>query len=211
MYQKIKLQSKKNEVYRIIDNEGSYILKEFSNVDSMNKELELLQLLNKKGLSTPNIIKIEEMNLCLEDLGDITLLDYYESMERINSHDCEVTIRKLCKWMKTYYSITSIYFNDSYIISDVNFRNFIIKENDIYGIDFEDSRVGNIEIDAGKIAAYGLTYTPMMTKWKIDFTNKFIDIFSIELNINKESIVQECNKELEKIKIRRNIGKNLRI
>ena len=42
-----------------------------------------------------------------------------------------------------------------------------------------------------------------MTEWKMNFRNIFIDILSNELNIEKEKIISEENKELAAIKKRR--------
>ena len=42
-----------------------------------------------------------------------------------------------------------------------------------------------------------------MTNWKINFRNIFIDILSKELNLNKQIIIAEEQKELSAIEKRR--------
>lgn len=203
MYQKIKLYSKRNEVYRIINTNEYYISKLFCDAENFKKELELLLLLKRAGANVPKVIKSSKNELLMEDLGDMTLLSWYESLERQNSYDYEQTIMKLCSWLKNFYNITFNCFKESYILVDVNFRNFLINEDEIYGIDFEQSGFGKIETDAGKLAAYAFTYNPAATKWKKRFHDTFIEILCKELQISKEIILIEEQKELKAIKNRR--------
>lgn len=204
MYQEIKLVSKRNLVSRIVNEDRTFISKNFVSIDSFEHECEVLNVLKKAGVNVPNIIKIHEQQLLLEDLGDFTLLSWYENLEKQNSCDYENILYELCLWLKSFYIATKSHYNNSYIISDVNMRNFMIKNNKIFGIDFEQSCFGGIEEDAGKLSAYALTYNPAMTEWKLRFRDKFIKILSKELFINVDLIINEEQKELEVIKKRRN-------
>lgn len=206
MYQKITLVSKRNDVYRIIDGDKKYILKEFKDLSDIKKETECLMLLKGCNINVPEIISIDNNILILEDLGYLTLLDWYEDNEKKNSNDYKDMIIKLCKWMKSFYDVSLVRHNRQIILLDVNFRNFIIKGNEIYGIDFEQSSEGNIESDLGKLAAYALTYYPIMTKWKVNFTDELINTLSIVLKVSKKIIIEEKEKELNNINIRRKIS-----
>ncbi|MBP1925814.1 hypothetical protein J2Z76_001675 [Sedimentibacter acidaminivorans] len=203
MYQKIKLLSKRNDVYRIIDGDKKYISKTFMNISDMRKEEDFLILLKNQNINVPNIISKENNTLELEDLGDLTLLDWYEQIEVDNSCDYKNIIIKLCMWLKKFYDVTFNYYKKRIIISDVNFRNFIIKNGEIYGIDFEQSCEGKIESDLGKLVAYALTYNPIMTEWKLRFADELINMLEIELKVNKKLIIEEKEKELKKIIERR--------
>lgn len=205
MYQKIKLLSKRNDVYRVIDSDGKYISKTFLNLLDMKREEDNLNLLKKFDVNVPEIMSIEDNTLLLEDLGDLTLLDWYEQVEIENSYNYKDIIIKLCTWLKEFYEVTFNYYKKSIILSDVNFRNFIIKNGEIYGIDFEQSCEGKIESDLGKIVAYALTYNPVMTEWKLKFADELINMLSIELKVNKKLIIEEKEKELKKIIERRTI------
>ena len=203
MHQKIKLKSKRNQVHRIIEDNRSYIKKTFTESENMRKEIQVLRALKKEGCNVPEILEVFEDTLYLEDLGEVTLLDWYERKEKENTVDYVDMIEKLCEWMKSFYSITYNCYDQSMILSDVNFRNFLIKDNEIYGIDFEESHAGNIETDAGKLAAFSMTYHPEMTKWKLRFAEELEKILSLELNLNKELVMKEKEKELRQIKNRR--------
>lgn len=205
MHQEIKLISKRNEVYRIYDDDKTYISKIFTSFDTFHKEKEILSIMKKEGANVPYIIKSSQNKILMEDLGEETLLNWYENLEKQNSNEYNCMLVKLCAWLKKFYNITFTHYNEQFVLQDVNFRNFIIKNNEIYGIDFEQSCPGNIETDAGKLTAYALTYEPYMTKWKIDFRNKFIDILSKELNLDKNLILIEEKKEIKSIEKRRKI------
>jgi len=204
MHQEIKLTSKRNEVLRIFEEDITYISKTFASFHNFSKEKEILLVIKKEGANVPNIIESSNNKLLIEDLGEETLLNWYENLEKYNSYDYDCMLIKLCTWLKEFYRITFSYYNEQYVVLDVNFRNFIIKNDEIYGIDFEQSCTGNIETDAGKLTAYALTYEPSMTSWKINFRNKFIEILSEELNIKSDLIIKEEKKEIILMETRRN-------
>ncbi|MFA9422929.1 MAG: RIO1 family regulatory kinase/ATPase, partial [Sedimentibacter sp.] len=172
MYQEVRLNSKRNEVYRIFKDDKTYISKTFANIDDFYKEEEILNILKKNGANVPNIIESKSNKIIMEDLGQLTLLSWYEDLEKQNSLEYDEILVKLCCWIKNFHNITLAHFNEQVVLWDVNFRNFIIKNNEIYGVDFEQSCPGNREFDAGKLTAYALTYEPYMTNWKIKFRNK---------------------------------------
>lgn len=203
MHKKIKLISKRNNVMRIAEDNGTYILKMFENSDNFIKEKEILNILKNAGANVPSIIKEEENSLYLEDLGETTFLDWYEKSEKENNFDLSM-VYELCSWLKKFYKAIFTY-KEQTVLWDVNFKNFIVVDKKIYGIDFEQVQKGNIWEDAGKLSAYALTYDPSMTEWKINFRNIFIDILSKELNIEKEIIIKEEKKELSAIEKRRGV------
>ncbi|WP_326906683.1 RIO1 family regulatory kinase/ATPase domain-containing protein [Sedimentibacter sp. MB31-C6] len=204
MHKKIKLISKRNNVFRIVENDSTYILKKFKNQENYIKEIEILNVLKNAGVNVPSIIKSDENCIYLEDLGSVTLLDWYEEQEKQNKLDINM-VYNLCRWLKVFYREVLELHKEQVILTDVNFRNFIINDNEIYGIDFEQVCEGIILEDVGKFSAYALTYEPVMTEWKINFRNKFIDIMSKELNIDKEKIILEEKKELLAMERRRGI------
>lgn len=202
MHKEIKLRSKRNNVFRIVEDEGIYILKKFENHENYIREKEVLSILKKAGINVPSIIKAEENYLYLEDLGEVNFLEWYEEQEKNNALDISM-VYNLCSWFKDFYSAVFEFYKKQFILYDVNFKNFIICDNKVYGIDFEQVRPGHIEEDAGRLSAFALTYNPSMTEWKMDFRNILINILSNELNIEKEKIISEENKELAAIKKRR--------
>lgn len=202
MHKKIKLISKRNKVYRIVEDQGSYILKRFENHENYLREKEILSILKKAGVRVPTIIKAQDDYLHLEDLGQVNFLDWYEKEEKNKTLDLSMAY-ELLGWLKDFYSALFDFYGEQLILYDINFKNFILVDDKIYGIDFEQVQPGNIEEDAGRLTAFALTYDPSMTGWKKNFRNKFIDILSEKLNIEKEKIIGEEGKELKAIEKRR--------
>lgn len=204
MHKKIKLVSKRNNVLRIVEDDSTYILKKFENQENYIRETEILNLLKSAGVNVPSIIKAEDNCLYLEDLGNVTFLDWFEEQEKQNKLNVSM-VYNLCSWLKDFYKAVFELFKEQIILSDVNFKNFIIVDEEIYGIDFEQVRIGNTAEDAGKLSAYALTYDPVMTEWKINFRNKFIDLMSKELDLGKDKIISEETKELSAMEKRRGV------
>ncbi len=203
MRKKVKLTSKRNKVYRLIEDEGNSIFKTYIDKEDMKMELSILRLLHSKNCRVPEVLRVTSNSIYLEDLGDETLLDWYERSENTNADNILPMILKLSDWFEAFYDTLCSSKYSNYIMGDVNFRNFLINNGEIYGIDFEQCREGKIEEDLGKLAAYSLTYDPMMTDWKKNFVKLLIEQLSIKLDISKDAISSEMDKELIKIRLRR--------
>lgn len=203
MYQKIELTSKKNKVYRIKDGDKSHILKIFTDIKSYNKELEVLKFLNKKGLLVPKILENNGKSIVLEDLGETTLLSIYEELEKNNDNNYQAIIENLLLCLQCFYKAAEDFYGKECILFDMNFRNFIVKNNQIYRIDFEEVTFGKKESDIGKLLAFGLTYSPEFTEWKKEFEQALV-LGIIESGVyDMESVEEEKNLELARIRRRR--------
>lgn len=205
MKKKIRLNSKRNQVHRVIGDNDKYISKGFSDIESFKREVKVNNILKQEACKVPDILKKEEITVLYEDLGDITLLDWYEEEERKDSVNYSNMVYILANWMKEFYSATSKHYKDTYTINDINFRNFIVNNGEIYGIDFEQSKFGKIETDAGRLIAFALTYEPIMTEWKIVFSKILLNILIETLNIDKGLTIEERDRELREIEMRRGV------
>lgn len=203
MHQKIELTSKRNKVYRIKEGDKSHILKIFTKTESLDKEVQVLRLLNDKGLPVAKILETNESSIILEDLGESTLLSIYEELEKNNDKAYGYLIKEILSWLEGFYKVTQAYYGKECILLDMNFRNFILKEGRIYRIDFEEVTFGKKESDIGKLLAFGLTYNPKETEWKKDFEKDFIKQMENSGLYDVERVIAERDLELEKIKKRR--------
>jgi len=170
-----KFYSKKNDVYKIKNiyknnKEEICVIKNFNNIDNMNREIDMLKNLKNKGLAVPEIYYVGKKEVVMEYIEGKTLLDVICENEINKVFDYDI-VRKLLIWLKNFYSITRNSMNKKIIMSDVNLRNFIVDKH-IYGIDFENCKKGNIEEDIGKLCAYILTYDPSFTEWKVKLVDK---------------------------------------
>ena len=203
--EKYKLYSKRNSVYRVFNNNKSYIVKKFNNIDSMLIEAEILDILNQNKVWVPKLIDVSNDEVTLEDLGDTTFLDWIEKEEKSLSVSYHKMIIKLLGFFQKFYKATSDFYGKQYIMNDINLRNFLINNNKIYGIDFELCEEGKIETDIGKMIAYIITYDPIATDWKFKFINDFAHIFLLNFNLNVVLLIKEIKLELYKIMAKRNL------
>lgn len=202
-----KFTSRKNNVFLVktnkSDNKKKYLVcKKYSRPERMPEEIKMLSLLKEKGAPVPAIYATGDDYVLLEYLEGPLFADFFfwqESVSGSGSHSLAgpayQSIYSLCCWFKVFYAASRAITGKQLIMGDVNFRNFIIRER-IYGIDFEECREGKIEEDLGSLCAFGLTYWPPFTPWKMAMIGELFQIFSSEFRLDKELVKQELQKEL---------------
>lgn len=199
--------SKKNNVFLLKaekpDTMASFfVYKEYFRPERMRREIQMLSLLKEKGVFVPVIYGTGENYILLEYLEGTLLLDYYCWLESRQGSagsalqwSADQFIYNLCYWFKSFYIATREIFGEQLIMGDVNFRNFIIRDK-IYGIDLEECREGRMEEDLGSLCAFGLTYAPTFTAWKLAMLGNLVGIFCQELDLNREVVKAEIQKQL---------------
>ena len=209
-----KIDSKKNDVYLLktgkSGEKGKYLIyKKYSQPDKMPREIEMLRLLKEKGVAVPQIYYTGDSYILMEYLEGPLFLDFFCWQENICGPVASSlkgptyqTIYSLCCWFKDFYAATREAAGRQLIMGDVNFRNFIIREK-IYGIDMEECREGKIEEDIGSLCAFALTYSPSFTPWKKVMAGELFRVISNELDLDKELLKEEIQKELMAIAVRR--------
>ncbi len=190
-YNKIfEFKSKKNNVFLIKDNEAFFVLKEFSSKISLALEMKINYIIKDK-IKTPKIIKELDNYIVYEYIKGQTLLGLLE--EEKLSYDI---ILKLIDWLELFYKSTGL------ILADAHLRNFIYN-TEIYGIDFETAKKGDISEDIASLVVFILTYEPMFTDYKIDLTRFFIKNAITKFKINKSALNFEIRKQFQIIQSRR--------
>jgi len=163
------------------------------------KEVSILTKLKEAKCNVPMIYLVNEDTIFMEYLEGKTLLNVIEEMEDSNLNSIQV-LRNLYLWICDFYASLG----GDIIFGDVNLRNFILNNEKIYGIDFEDCRIGKKEEDMGKLCAYFLTYNPSFTDWKIKNVKDFFMMLINEFGFNQEELLREIEKELVAMERRRN-------
>ncbi len=205
-----RFKSRKNDVYLIHMQNNNKIInaiyKKFNSFTSKDKELILLKGLKHKGLKVPDVFYESEDYIVKEYIEGQTLLDSIIAIESNQSKEINQAMDLLIKvfdWMDKFYIYSKEIVGKDIILEDINFRNFLIKKNDVYGIDFEDSHEGHRERDGGRFCAFMLNYEPTHTKWKIDITKLLFQIMINKFKYQKEELICEFNEEIIEIEKRR--------
>ncbi|SKC49332.1 BUD32 family EKC/KEOPS complex subunit [Maledivibacter halophilus] len=212
---KEKFKSRKNEVYYIsiknkYDRIMPCVLKRYiASKDNKSKETFLLKILRENGLNVPRIYFEGIDYILLEYISGKTLLEVITNLENKQGENIDFKknyeiICKLLNWLENLYYISKKALGKAYVFEDVNFRNFIIKGDKIYGVDFEDCHCkGHKERDGGRICAFLLTYNPAFTKWKMEVTKLVIEIMTKEFNYDRNLLREEVTREFSAIEKRR--------
>jgi hypothetical protein len=203
-----KFTSRKNEVFLVKTGEPGlegkhHVYKKYSRPDRMHQEIAMLRLLTSKGVPVPQICGQGEDYILLEYLDGTLLLDRFCSLEDV--HGSETTaladstrrlITRLCCWFKAFHDALPDMNGRRLIMGDVNFRNFIVVNEKVYGIDLEECREGRIEEEVGSLCAFALTYTPSFTVWKMVTVQELLRVFTTEFNLDQELVIMEIKRRL---------------
>jgi tRNA A-37 threonylcarbamoyl transferase component Bud32 len=195
--------SKKNTVAYVTLKNKPRVLKWF--VPGFKRQMKTEQEILEKGaskLNIPTIHEIDEENnvLIMNYIIGENLCDIINSEETSKNEKQNLMIL-LADWYNDFHN----FFKKDYqflIRGDSTLRNFIFSDR-IWGVDFEESRIGRPLEDIGGMCASILTTDPMFTKEKLQLCKKFIDSYIEKapgriININDEI----SYKILEKIQFR---------
>ena len=227
MQEYIKLPSKKNQIYLNREAVPQEIIKIFKEQESFERELYLYTLLNKSGLA-PQIRSAHLLSaipksktITLSYIEGETLLDALETAElKLDYTKAKQLLMQLIKWLQIFdrelrSSLTvvdlamlgieqEVIYNEQIIsLSDLNFRNFIIHNNQLYGLDFEQVELTDSLTQYATLLAYMLTYNPIASSFKVELLEQVIMQLAQEQMINQEQLLAEIAEQIQIINERR--------
>lgn len=230
--------SNRNQVYLLNNNSKLEVIKIFNDINDYTKEKTINSMLNrarkneiKQDFHIPDIIEdnCNEAYIVYNYIKGNKLLNVFELYEKSNETDqCVGTMIDIFCWLDKFHNILTKkeYVNEMYknnlidkefhnlykdeVISlyDINFKNFIINNGQVYGYDYEYVKVGRKVDEYVKFLAYLLTYDPILTKFKRNVYKLLLNEVEKMTNKNKDEIVYLTKNELKIIEKRRglNIG-----
>lgn len=147
--------SKRNKVFK----EKGVVKKTFV-MGNINHEVYMYNQLKKHNIKTAQLIDVSNETITMSTISGETLLDIFIRHEQQK------------KDMQKYFTLWYIYMEKFHkalptmIFDDVNFSNFIVSNNEIIAVDFENVRIGNQQEDIATFICYGLFYNPILTTYK---------------------------------------------
>lgn len=180
------------------------IIKKYSSMGIAEHEEHTLNKLHTFGLKVPRVISSSSMEIQLEYIEGQTLLERLELMEKKNvgPEQQRLLSKMLADWFLKYYQ--AVDFNHTSILrGDVNCRNFIVNDQGIWGVDFEEEVTGEREKDIGRLIAYISTYEPSFTKWKFEFCHLLEAVMCRKLSLNRIKLHKYQYTEYEEMSKRR--------
>ena len=192
-----KLISKRNDVYL----KDGKVYKQFNVEGAARIEADFLYMLRQKGVSVPAVLRLDGNILVTEYIPGVTLPDLLCDLH--STTDWLLVAEAITHWLNSFYHAVS-HETTGEIRGDVNGRNFIFHDGNVWGVDFEAHQYGIRETDAGRLLAFIATYdTPNDTE-KHALAKALEQQFSDVLKLKPDTISIAREKELQAISIRRN-------
>ncbi len=191
-----RLLSKKNFVYRERGEQQDVVVKIFSDLKRFQREREIGDLLQGSSLATPARYSCDENSLTIiyQFVEGSPVVDFIENTELSEAEDI---IGKICVWLLEFYSIIRGKQGCQYILGDIHLRNFIYNRvsQQVYGFDFEECRIGQIESDVARLFVFILHYDPAFTPRKKALANYLWENLSAPLALDETLFQQEVKRE----------------
>jgi tRNA A-37 threonylcarbamoyl transferase component Bud32 len=213
-----KFKSKKNTVAYVTINNRPRVLKWFAPgfKRQMTIEHEILQKGSSK-LKIPSIFEMDEENnvLTMSYITGENLCEIINDEQTIKSRKEKLMIL-IAKWF-AYFHTHFKEDNEFLIRGDATLRNFLLSDQ-IWGIDFEEARLGEPTEDIATLCASILSTDPLFTPEKFQLCQKFIYSYTRSVtwtikNINQEiayALLQRIQYRPEYEEILRNYAQRIR-
>lgn len=161
-----KLISKRNQVYLVESNHTQFVEKYYENIDDYYCELLFYQ---EKGMNhIPQLIAFDEVKkmIKMSYIAGVSLADQLEALENQGAFEASVSLMiQLFDWMDCFH-VSSVKEGVFKVMKDVNLSNFIVSENVLYGVDFEQVCIGNPLTDIAQLMVIYLNNDPQNTPFK---------------------------------------------
>jgi tRNA A-37 threonylcarbamoyl transferase component Bud32 len=151
--------------------------------DTFQKEVQILKESKKHGLSVPKIIISQDNVLLLSYIPGRPLVDI------INQTFNQSIIHSLAEWYYLFHSVHSL------IKGDPRLRNFIIDDQTIFGLDFEEARDGHWILDVAGIAASLFDTDPIFDKRKQALAWHFLENYLTLKHSQRDSAIDQLYTE----------------
>lgn len=182
--------SKKNNVGLVRFNGSICVFKRFSqqHVKNINRECNILSRY-KDFIYMPLLIETDYDNkiVILKYIPGGNLCDILNDI-RISLEEKQRIIKILAEWFIAFH-VSFRTKEGSIVRGDSNLRNFLFTDR-IWGLDFEESRLGNSEEDIGEICSSILTTKPMFTQEKFHLCQQLIS----QYERSSQTKLQNINK-----------------
>lgn len=196
--------SKKNQVFRILANPSDKVTKIFSDLSGFQREKEIVKLLANTELTTPCQLSVDDnaLTIVYEYIDAVPVVDLIETVDLAKAKEI---MEKICDWLVLFYKTIYKKTNKQYILGDIHLRNLLYEENEgmIYGVDFEDCRLGLLETDIARIYVFILHYDPAFTERKRELAKFIRENLTMRLNLDTEFLEEEICRETEELLERR--------
>jgi tRNA A-37 threonylcarbamoyl transferase component Bud32 len=173
-----RFESKKNTVAYVVFNGQPRILKWF--VPGLKQNMEIEYSVLKKGFSNltmPSLFEKDTENnvIVMSYIMGENICDIVNNPQKILEEKIKV-VHLLADWFVNFHTFFKS--EDGFRLrGDANLKNFILSRGHIWGVDFEESRIGKPSEDLATLCVSLLSTNPIFTDEKFQFCQIFLDAY----------------------------------
>lgn len=188
-----KFNSKRNHVLK----DGSRVVKHFFSHDDYRNESLIYDKLSGTSLA-PCVLENYKNCIITEYIDGISLFDALE--QSVNDRTKQISLFKLfLDWYEDFRKQTG------FILGDTNFKNFIIRENVLYGVDFETCKRGEPIEDIFWQTAMLATLQPAFSLERKHMARLFLSMSVQNLDYSAKNESEKLTQAFEAICQRRRV------
>lgn len=186
-----KLKCKYNNVYLAsTENGGLVIHKSYANKADAFIETEILNKLSLSGYA-PKVLERGDGFIIMEHLEGEPFIELYKKFTMFDDiANLEKLANELCIFLQIFYSML-----DGFILDDLKFSNFFIKDNRCYGIDYDSVGEGLLYVDVASIVVEALIYGVGDVSSNYPFIRQVLKNFHLDML----DIINDISIKLSKI------------
>jgi tRNA A-37 threonylcarbamoyl transferase component Bud32 len=188
-----RFRTKKNTVAYVVLNGQPRILKWF--VPGLKQNMEIEYKILKKGFSNLTIPSpfekdLENNVLVMSYITGENVCDILHDPQKILEEKTKI-VHLLADWFVNFHTFFKS--EEGFRLrGDANLKNFILSKGRIWGVDFEESRIGKPSEDLATLCVSLLSSDPMFSDEKFQFCQSFLDAYQKSVRWD----VEQLNKEI---------------
>jgi molybdenum cofactor guanylyltransferase len=188
-----KLNSRRNTVVR----QGNRVVKRFKSSGDFSAESSIYDRLSGFSLA-PKVLEKGSLCIVTEWIQGRLLFDLLE--EALGDVSTQALLFELYfDWCKAFYAATGMN------LGDTNFRNFILKEGKLYGVDFESCEPGSVARDMAWQCAMLVTLRPPYSRERLDGARLFLAMAQRTFRLRSKDLLAELAVSLRQVGQRREV------
>ena len=173
----LKRLSRSDKVYLAKNKNGEIVvLKKYNDKNSQKIEMKILDQLAVSGYA-PKIIEKGDDYIIYEYLEGMSFAEKFHSYTMLDDEEGLVRLaNELSIFLQIFYSLA-----DGYIINDISFSNFIIKDGRCYGVDYDSVANGMQYTDVAKVVAHAVTHAVGNIVSSFPFIKQLLKNFRLDM------------------------------
>lgn len=193
-FKKLKSFSSRTNLVALVEiDEKQYILKIYGDKQKAQDECKILERLKHTGYCPQNIDSGERHLLNEYIEGEDLKSVYMDALYNGDAKQIELLANRLCIFMQMFHFISG-----GLIMGDMDFADFILNDDRIYAVDFEECREGIPYEDIAGAIAYAVCYSIADLDLSSIFVEKVLNDFHIKMidivNYMRENMQAYCEK-----------------